>query len=41
MVGEPLAVTLKLKLPPVHIDPPTGCAEIDISGATVTVTCVE
>ena len=41
MLGDPFAVTLKLKLPPVHIDPPTGCAEMEISGVTMTATCDE
>ena len=41
MFGEPLAVTLRSKFPPVHIDPPTGAALIEISGVTVTVTGAE
>ena len=41
MFGEPLAVTLRSKLPPVQIDPTTGGAEIVISGVTVTVTGLE
>jgi hypothetical protein len=41
MFGEPLAVTLRSKFPPVQIDPPTGCAVMLMSGVTVTVTTVE
>ena len=38
MDGEPLATTFKSKLPPVQMDPPTGCALIAISGETLTAT---
>lgn len=39
--GEPAAVKLRLKLPPVQIDPPTGCVVMEISGVTVIVTELE
>ena len=38
IAGDPLAVTFKLKLPPVHIEPPMGSALMTISGLTATMT---
>ena len=34
-------MTLMVKSPPVQIEPPKGCVEIEISGVTVTVTSLD
>ena len=41
MLVAPDAATLKSKLPPTHIEPPTGWPEIDISGVTRILTVLE
>ena len=41
MFGDPLAVVFKFHVPPTQIAPPTGCADMLISGVTVTITVLE
>src|SRR5687768_6815435 len=40
MSGDPLAVTLSVKFPPVHIAPPKGWAVMLMSGVIITVAVV-